>query len=413
MRVKLSEVCKIEKGKTGITKAINGEYPLVTTGEERQSHNAYDFDCRAVCVPLVSATGHGHASIKRLHYQEGKFALGTILAAVIPNNEEVLDAEYLYIYLSKFKDSLIVPLMKGSANVSLTIKALGTVELVLPDISLQREIVEIVNNIESKKDDIAQVLEEQSILVGKLRNQILQQAIQGKLVPQDANDEPAAEVLKRIQEEKEQLIKEKKIKKEKALPEITDEEKPFELPDGWEWTRVGEIVQLTSGRDVSPQYCNDKGIGVPYILGASNIQGKEFIKERWIENPVVLCKEKDLLLSCKGTIGKTIIIDEPINLSRQIMSLRGINNLDIHYLKIFIDSYVVNLKEISKGLIPGISREDILSVCFALPPLKEQQRIVERVDQLMTLCDKLEEQVKASKVKNEQLLKAILQQHLQ
>ncbi|MFR2571263.1 MAG: restriction endonuclease subunit S, partial [Clostridia bacterium] len=134
MKVRLDEVCNLYKGKTTITKAIQGKYPLVVTAENRASSNEYQFDCKAVCVPLVSATGHGHASIKRLHYQEGKFALGTILSAVIPKDENILDTKYLYIYLSYFKDSVLVPLMRGSANVSLTIKSLGSAEIEVPSI---------------------------------------------------------------------------------------------------------------------------------------------------------------------------------------------------------------------------------------------------------------------------------------
>ena len=84
----LGEVCTIIKGSTGIKKAIAGDYPLVVTAEERLSSNEYQFDTKAVCIPLVSSTGHGHASLKRIHYQEGKFALGNILAAVIPNDEK-------------------------------------------------------------------------------------------------------------------------------------------------------------------------------------------------------------------------------------------------------------------------------------------------------------------------------------
>ncbi len=92
-KVKLGEICTIEKGATGIQKAIQGDYPLVVTSEERKSHNEYQFDDEAVIIPLVSGTGHGHSSIKRIHFQTGKFALGSILCAVIPKNKKQLSAE--------------------------------------------------------------------------------------------------------------------------------------------------------------------------------------------------------------------------------------------------------------------------------------------------------------------------------
>lgn len=231
--------------------------------------------------------------------------------------------------------------------------------------------------------------------VKKLRQYILQLAVTGRLVEQHENDEPASVLLEKIKEKKERLIKEKKIKKQKALPEISEDEIPYELPKGWEWVRLGEIIELISGRDVSVSLCNNKGLGIPYILGASNIKENKFCVERWIENPVVVSQIGDLLISCKGTVGKTIIIDQEINLSRQIMALRSVGGLNIQYLKLFTDDYVSILNNMSKGLIPGISRDDILKIRFPLPPLNEQKQIVKKVDYLMLLCDKLEEHLES------------------
>ena len=103
-KVKLGEVCLIEKGNIGILKAIPGEFPLVVTSEERKTHNEFQFDGEAVIIPLVSGTGHGHASIKRIHFQTGKFAVGSILCAVIPKDKSILSAEFLYRYLDLKKE---------------------------------------------------------------------------------------------------------------------------------------------------------------------------------------------------------------------------------------------------------------------------------------------------------------------
>src|SRR5665811_1866042 len=111
MKYRLKDICSITKGATGIMKAIQGKYPLVALSDERRSHNEFQFDANAVIVPLISSTGHGHASMKRVHYQEGKFALGSILCAVIPNDENQLNAKYLHLYLQQFKESLLVSLM--------------------------------------------------------------------------------------------------------------------------------------------------------------------------------------------------------------------------------------------------------------------------------------------------------------
>ncbi len=93
-KIRLGDICTIEKGNIGITKAIPGEYPLVVLGEERKTHNEYQFDDEAVIIPLVSSTGHGHRSMKRIFFQRGKFAVGSILCAVIPKDKTKLSAEF-------------------------------------------------------------------------------------------------------------------------------------------------------------------------------------------------------------------------------------------------------------------------------------------------------------------------------
>lgn len=121
---KLSECCTLEKGNTPIQKAAPGQYPLVVTTEERKSSNTYQFGKPTVCIPLISSRGHGVASLSSLFYQEGKFALGNILCGVTPVNRDELSAKFLFYYLNHKKDTLIVPLMRGGANVSLTVDSL-------------------------------------------------------------------------------------------------------------------------------------------------------------------------------------------------------------------------------------------------------------------------------------------------
>ena len=140
--VKLKELCDFEKGATGLAKAEPGEYPLVTTGAERKSCNTYQFDAKAVCIPLVSSTGHGHASLKNVHYQEGKFALGSILVALTSKDDRRLDIQFLHLYLSQLKDQVLVPLMSGAANVTLSVTKIQEIKIPLPPIEIQRELVE-------------------------------------------------------------------------------------------------------------------------------------------------------------------------------------------------------------------------------------------------------------------------------
>lgn len=143
--LKIGECCDIKKGLTPIKKATPGKYPLVATTEERQSSSEYQFDCAAVCVPLISSRGHGVASIDRVYFQEGKFALGNILCAIIPNDSRFLSAKFLRYYLFDKKDVLLVPLMRGGANVSLTMDSLKKVKIPIPPIADQQRIIRILD----------------------------------------------------------------------------------------------------------------------------------------------------------------------------------------------------------------------------------------------------------------------------
>lgn len=142
IKTNLYECCELKKGKTPIQKATPGEYPLVVTTKERKSCNSFDFEGPAVCVPLVSSRGHGIASLNQVFYQDGKYAVGNILCVVKPKNYDILDARYLYYYLNFFKDTKIVSLMKGGANVSLTVDALKNVSIEIPSIDSQIKIIE-------------------------------------------------------------------------------------------------------------------------------------------------------------------------------------------------------------------------------------------------------------------------------
>lgn len=172
--------------------------------------------------------------------------------------------------------------------------------------------------------------------------------------------------------------------------------------------KLKNVIKLISGRDVSVSLCNDKSIGIPYILGASNIKDNKFFIERWIENPVVVSEKNDILLSVKGTIGKLYLQkEEKINISRQIMALRALNDLNTHYLYYFLLRECERLKFEGNGLIPGISRKDILDLNILLPTLEEQQEIVNILDKLLAKYNKiknLEQQLE----KIELLKKAIL-----
>ena len=159
----------------------------------------------------------------------------------------------------------------------------------------------------------------------QLKASILQYAIQGKLVEQRPEEGTGEELYRQIQAEKQRLIKEGKIKKEKALPEIAEDEIPFDLPDSWKWVRLNAVIVLLSGSDLTPNKYNNSCKGIPYITGASNIEGEKLVINRWTEYPNNIAHNGDLLLTCKGTVGKTTILNEPeVHIARQLMAITAI-----------------------------------------------------------------------------------------
>ena len=252
----------------------------------------------------------------------------------------------------------------------------------------------------------------------QLRNSILQKAIEERLVKQDPNDEPPSTLLNRIREEKKRLVKEGKLKK-KDLEEtpISEDEKPFEIPDSWEWCRMSGLIQLLSGQDFPPNKYNDKKVGTPYITGASNISDGELIINRWTETPSVIGVKGDLLVVCKGSgVGKMCICNiSMIHIARQIQILRPIlSSIPIDYIRIVVNANLQSIVSKAQGVIPGISREDILDLYVPLPPLAEQKRIVAKIEELLP---KVEEYGKAQEALNklnedlpEKLKKSVLQE---
>ena len=224
----------------------------------------------------------------------------------------------------------------------------------------------------------------------ELKSSILQLAIQGKLVEQRPEEGTGEELYQQIQAEKKRLMKEGKIKKEKPLPEIAEDEVPFEIPESWAWVRLNSVISLLSGSDLTPDKYNTIEKGIPYITGASNIEGNQLIINRWTEYPNNIARKGDLLLTCKGTVGKTIILVETeVHIARQIMALSAVM-IDTVYLKYFIEGQVETLKSKAKSMIPGIERDNVLKLLMPLPPLAEQKRIVAKIEELLPYLDRYE-----------------------
>ncbi|MGK3210017.1 restriction endonuclease subunit S [Enterobacter kobei] len=238
--------------------------------------------------------------------------------------------------------------------------------------------------------------------IDALKQTILQLAVMGKLVPQDPNDEPASELLKRIEQEKAQLVKEGKIKKQKSLPVISDEEKPFELPIGWEWVRLGSLCEfVTSGSRGWNQFYSDEG---SIFIRSQDIKFDrlEFDNRAYVKLPLntegtrTRVEIGDLLMTITGgNVAKVAIIDldfEDAYVSQHVALIRLIYktiNTYIHTWLICEHGGRKHLLDLSYGAKPGLNLKNINDLLIPFAPQKQQEKILKSVNELMSLCDNL------------------------
>ena len=294
---------------------------------------------------------------------------------------------------------------KGIGIQGLSANAFHALLFPLPPLSEQKRIVSKIKESEplmEKYADVEKYLDKLNTeFPDQLRKSILQEAVQGKLVPQDPTDEPVSVLLERIRAEKQHLVKEGKIKKDKhesvifrrdnshyekldGIERCIDDEIPFEIPKNWKWTRFGQVISLLSGTDFKPEEYNDKQQGVPYITGASSLSEHGVLINRWTEVPRVIVNRGDVLLVCKGSgYGKTVICDiDEAHIARQIMAIKKMTTLDMPYIRVFLQANFEQIKSKGQGVIPGIDRNSVLNLLFPLPPLLEQRHIVEKQREL-------------------------------
>lgn len=243
--------------------------------------------------------------------------------------------------------------------------------------------------------------------INDLKQAILQLAVQGKLIPQNPADESATELLKRIKAEKERLIQEKKISKEKPLPSISDDEVPYELPEGWVWVRLGEVVINRDDERVPlAKEERQKRRGEYDYYGASGVIDK--IDDFLFDKPLLLIGEDGANLINRST-PIAFVANGKYWVNNHAHVIDSIDFIILKYLEVHINA--IDLRPYVTGTAqPKMNQTKLNIIPIALPPLNEQKRIVTKVDELMRLCNELEEQISQSKEESERLMQAVLQE---
>lgn len=293
------------------------------------------------------------------------------------------------------------------------------------DYDLLKSKIKIIDNWETLNEEI----KIQNDLTAQLKQSILQEAIQGKLTAdwraQNPKTEPATELLKRIKAEKEQLIKDKKIKKEKPLPPITEDEIPFELPEGWVWCRLGEICSKTgSGSTPKGGKSAYPSSGIKFLRSQNvyddglRYDGIVFISDKTHERMSgTKVQAEDLLLNITGgSIGRCCIVPKDFdtgNINQHVAIIRSVISENGYYLhKIICSPYFQKMiVEVQTGAgREGLPKNKMDNILIPFPPHEEQKAFVEKVESLMQKCQVLEQEIKTSEASAQMLMQAVLKE---
>lgn len=251
--------------------------------------------------------------------------------------------------------------------------------------------------------------------IKKLRELILELAVRGKLVPQDPNDEPASELLKRIAAEKAALVKQGKIKKQKPLPKISEDEKPFELPAGWEWVRLGFITNYGECDKAEPTDA-DADTWIVELEDIEKSTSRLLNRVKFSERPFKSSKNKfnknDVLYGkLRPYLDKVLIADNSGVCTTEIIPIKVYGNILPGYLRLLLKSprFIAYANESTHGMnLPRLGTDKAINAVVELTAIAEQVRIVNKVDELMSLCDQLEQQSLTSLDAHQQLVETLL-----
>ena len=299
---------------------------------------------------------------------------------------------------------------KGMAYPAINDDKLYRALIALPPYDEQKRIVEKIEELFPLVEEYDKVEKQLTALnksfPDKLRKSILQQAVQGKLSERYTDDEPASELLKRISEEKVKLIEEGKVYREKELKAMSNDDIPFDIPDEWEWCKLGELTRLiTKGSSPSWQgvayTTEDKGIlfvtsenvGVKNML----LEKRKFVEPKFNEmHPASILQKGDLLTNIVGaSIGRTAVFEEDIenaNINQAVCIIRLVDYTLSEYLLMYLNSAtainIMTAKSVDSARA-NLSLTSVTNLLVPVPPLAEQKRIVARVKELLAVCDKL------------------------
>ncbi len=444
---KISDVANTSSGGTPNRSQLeyfNGDIPwiksgelkdnLITKCEEYITENALKNSSAKIFPKGTLLVAMYGANIGKTGILDFEATTNQAVCAIFPKID--IKIEFLFWYF-KQKRIDFIELGKGGAQPNISQTIINNALIVIPNLEVQTKIIEFLSSIEKGNGiddkfyinevlkDIKQIynykkfylslskcFETQLTLVENLNQAILQEAVQGRLVPQDPNDEPASILLERIKAEKALLGK-----KEKTLPPISPEEIPFDIPKSWVWCRLGEVTNYGSSPKAEP---SDLKLNT-WILDLEDIEktsSKLLCKIRFEERNSLstksIFKKGDVLYSkLRPYLDKVIVADEDGVCTTEILPLKCFCGLNPYYFRYALkrSDFLKYVNSVTKGMkMPRLGTKEGQIALFPLPPLNEQKRIVEKIEMQFAISNALKENIIKNQKETENLLKALLHQ---
>ena len=411
-KVRIGDIFSIEKGSLQSSKCTPGEYDFITAATDWKTHNSFDHECEAI-VYAVAASG----SLGRAHYVNGKFIASDLCFILTEKDKKQYPINFLFyqIVFEMLRDEIVSKTKTGTSKESINRGNFSNYEIPYFPIEFQLANYQKFVNAKNIIKNLLEESEKQKNYIKQLRQNILQEAIEGKLTSdwrkqnpvQKGNPDYDAEALF------EQIQKERNSeKKQKELSPISDEEKPFEIPEGWKWVRFGSVIDITTNIVNSSDYKNmiqvspddiEKNTG-RLIYPLRTVKEKEIISVNHLFS-------KDMLIYSKirPRLRKIVYVDFDGLCSADMYPLK--TSLKYAFVKQLMLSDYFDLevyKFDNRVKMPKINQPQLNSIKIPIPPLEEQSEIVRLVETNLTKISKIESQIQERDIYTKQLMQSIL-----
>ena len=421
--IPIGKLFDLEKGSLQSSKCTEGEYTFITAAEEWKTHNEYSHECEAL---IFAAAASG--SLGRTHYINDKFITSDLCFILTPKDSKKypINLKFYHFVFNSLKDEIVKNTKSGTSKESINQSNLRNYEIPYFEIDKQNLWIDKLVNTKSIKEDLELELSSGQSLLKQLKQTILQEAIEGKLTEKWRAKNPdigtAKELLEQIKTEKEKLVKDKKIKLAKPLAPINEDETPFDIPQNWEWCRLGDISFVGTGATPltsEPKYYNGD---INWIT--SSATGADFVTEAETKITELALKETNCQIYPIGTLviamygqGKTrgqiteLMIDSATNQACAAISIYLKDKALNQFIKKYFQKIYLEIRELaSGGAQPNLNMQKVKDTMIALPPLEEQKEIVATIEKLFTLCNELESEINQNKTTVDNLMVTVLKE---